>query len=395
MIGTKWMGKAIARARAGVAVGSLCVLVLGLAAAGGQAAQASSVRPAGAPAGTAGALNAVAAAPHSSDVWAVGYQGTGVDNFHYFELHRHDGRWRKVKAPYLGGRYGFLTSITVVGRSVWLAGARQQCCGSIQEFPAIWRWNGRKFAPVKLPSLQNGADGVDSISGSSASNIWAVGAIWSATGEGLASTLHWNGRKWSAFPYPLGDGDQTLSAVATTGPDNAWATRGDGSLLHWNGKVWTVTETVTSGTNSAQLFDIAMSSPHLGYAVGEIYNPELGDFVRPLVLKFNGKKWTPAKFAKHIGPLEPTSVTMSGSQVWVLGHTSNGSKVEIIHSTGGTFSLQQALVGRPYNLTAIDARSARQAYAVGSYYHEADLRLSTLVDGTSNGRSWKLESSRS
>jgi hypothetical protein len=392
VIGTKWAAKAIPLARAGLAAGSLGILVLAAAAVGDPAAQAMPLRPAGGPAGTPGGLSSVVAVPHSADVWAVGYYGAGVDNNVYYELHLHHGRWQKVKAPDLGGRYGSLTSITVVGGSVWLVGARQQCCGSIQEFPAIWRWTGKKFAPAKLPSLQDGADGVASISGSSASNIWAVGAIWSATGEGLSSTLHWNGKKWSAIPYPLGDGDQTLSAVATTGPDNAWATRGDGSLLHWNGKAWTVAETVTSGTNSAGLFGIAMSSTHLGYAAGEIYNPNTGQFLRPVVLKFNGKKWTAAKLGKGIGSLQPTSVTMSGSQVWVLGDT--GHKTEIIHSSGGAFTLQQTLVGRPYTLVAINARTARQAYAVGNYYNPVTLQISTLVDATSNGHSWKLVSSR-
>jgi hypothetical protein len=377
------------RVKAALAAGSVSVLMLSAAA----AAQAAQERPAGHPAGTPGGLTSVVAVPHSDDVWAIGDNGTSVDNYHYYVLHLHDGRWHKVKAPGLGGRYGELVDVTAVGGSVWLAGARQQCCGSIQEFPAIWRWTGRKFARVKLPGLANGAVAASSISGSSASNIWAVGAMWGSGGLGGSVTLHWNGKKWSEIPYPLGPGDETLSAVATTGPDSAWATRGDGSLLHWNGKVWTVAKTVTAGSNSAELFDIAMSSPHLGYAVGEIYNPNLGEFLRPLVLKFNGKKWTAAKLSKRVGSLQLRSVTMSGRQVWATGVTT-GNKTEIIHSSGGAFHVQQRLAGRPYSLASISARSAQRVYAVGNYYNETDLRLTTLVDTTSNGRTWKLESSR-
>jgi hypothetical protein len=53
----------------------------------------------------------------------IGDNAGGLDNAKFFVAHRHNGRWTRVKLPNLGGRYGFLATVTATsGKGAWIAG---------------------------------------------------------------------------------------------------------------------------------------------------------------------------------------------------------------------------------------------------------------------------------
>jgi hypothetical protein len=374
------------RARA-VALGSLGVLMAGILAAGGAAAQGAPHRADAAaakvPPGIAQAtLSAVTAVPHSTDVWAIGGTGSGVDNEHFFTAHRHGGRWKRIKAPKLRGRYGVLDTFAAASpKAVWLGGGIQ--VAGIQNLPSIWRWNGKSFAAAKLPKLANGAVDITSISASSATNAWAVGGIY-PLGSGGQAALHWNGKKWSAVAFPEGLDFEGLSVVSTSGPDNAWAVRTDGALVHWDGKTWSVDGAAPAG---AQLTGVATSSPKLAYAVGS--KPLPSGHQQTVIMRFNGKTWSTVKVAKSIDLVGLREVTMHGKSAWALGvhFTSRSSVPVILHTSGGAWHAQNSPGGRSYEMTSISAASATRAYAAGFYYDFATAQGRSFFD-VFNGHRW-------
>lgn len=357
-------------------VGSLGALLVGVLAAGGSAHATPhhAVAKAKVPPGAAADFRAVAAVPHSSDVWAFATTGT-VANLHYFVGHRHHGRWSRVKLPKLGGRYAQINAIAAgSGASVWLAGGRQSA--GIQNLPSIWRWSGKKFVAMKLPRMQACACDISSVSASSATNAWAVGSIDTITGTFSTNVaLHWNGKKWSAVSNIYG---VDFTEVSTSGPDNAFATDG-ANLYHWNGKAWTQYATPPAGVS---VFDIATSSPKLAYAVGEHVNLPSGN-TPPAVLRYNAKTWSMVRLPKHIGELPLLSVSMHGKSVWAAGYH------VALHSTGGAW--QKQVLGRNYSLGAVSAVSPTHAYAVGAWTNQVVLKSYFEVF---NGHSWKAAPSK-
>jgi hypothetical protein len=343
---------------------SCSTVVLGAVAASGSVAQVGAhpdVARAKIPSGVAGGLTAVAAVPHSSDVWTIGANGSGVDNEHFFELRRHDGHVERIKPPKLNGRYGNLEAITAASpKSVWLAGATQQGHGSVQAFPAIWRWSRGKWVAQKLPAMEACACSVSSISASSASNVWAAGVIYVKAGN-AASLLHFNGKKWSAVPDLIAQGSVIPSVVSTSGPKNAWEAAGP-DFAHWNGKVWTADGTAPSVDS---IVGIATSSPKLAYAVEEDDTTFTG-----VILKYNGSTWSRTPLPDgHAKRAQLTSVSMHGTSAWVVGAYNNPNDVRlpiIVHTTGGKWKSQTA-PWRDVVLAGVSAQSAKRAVVAGSY----------------------------
>jgi hypothetical protein len=350
------------------------VIVMGMVA-GAESAHGTSraaLTAAGVPAGTPGSLNAVAAVPHSSDVWAIG-EVEGVGTNHFFVARRRHGRWQRMTTPNLGGEFGELDAVAApTGKSVWISGGK--AVHRAEELPVIFGWNGKRFVAARLPKLVRGEFPVESISASSASNAWAVGGFESAANHKQVA-LHWNGKKWSAVPTPAA-GDDGLRVVSTSGPKNAWGLGSDGALVHWDGKVWAQDGTAPF---AVQLDSIATSGPSLAYAVGfDVQNNRLA------ILRFNGQTWSRAPLGKGVlreGQL--ISVAVSGRAAWAVGnHDKKNGVTEpvILHSTGGAWRAQRA-PGSDFSLSAISAASTKRAYAVGTFELDVEKTFFDIYNG--------------
>jgi hypothetical protein len=368
-----------------LARGSLGVLALGVVVAGGPAARGDSSAvdvAAKSPPSTAGALAAVAAVPHSSDLWVVGSIAASPDGEHYFEAHRHHGHWQRIASPTVGGRLGSLNAVAAgSSSSVWVAG--QKPIHHTKDAAVIFRLVGKKFVSAKLPKLQRNDAGVSALSASSAKNAWAVGTINSAA-TGNPVTLHWNGKKWSAVPLPADIGDDGLLSVSTSGANNAWALTPEGTLLHWDGKAW-----ADAGTAPArvQLIAIATASPTSALAVG--YKLVKHGRQQAVILRFNGTTWSTATIASGVGNAELISVAIHGRTGWAIGTRTTSIGVELpvfLHSSGGVWKTQHA-PGRAVTISAVAAGSAKRAYVVGSRYTTSGAEK-TFLD-VYDGHSWK------
>lgn len=372
-----------------VALGSISAIAVGAGLGGGPLARASAHAPAASSARSVasadGSLLTATTVPHSSDLWVIGQVLVGTQaGYRFFEARRHHGHWLRVKAPPIGADSGSLNGIAAgSGHAVWLGGAKQ--VSNTKVSAAIYKWSGKKFVTAKLPELQKafaGDPGVAAMSASSATNAWAVGDLYLPGGTKHVA-LHWNGRKWTAVPVPLTGDAAGLRAVATSGPNNAWAVADDevSTLLHWDGSVWSE---VGPPPGHVQLDALAVSSPTLAYAVGYKLLPH--SRYGTVILRYNGTTWAPAPVAKGLPDSQVISVSMRGSTAWAIGTLNNSKGSVILHSTGGVWRTQKS-TGRLIDLYAVAAGAANRAFAVGQYYNSA-FAVKTYVDYY-NGHNWK------
>ena len=375
----------------GAALAGLGALALGLApAASGSIAAAS--RPAAAhfPAGVSGQITAIAAVPHSSDLWALVLDGTtSCASGRFYLLHRHHGHWTKVKAPNIG-HCGELTSIVAASaHDIILGGGRT--AEQIQNIPSVYRSTGGKFTRMKTPQYCDGASDVQAVTASSPSNIWAAGAMWPCPANSAQAMLHWRGKSCASVAFPNFNNDG-IRSISTSAANNAWALNVDGTILQWKGSSWVQNGTPPTGD---QLNAIATGSPKLAYLVGAAQNPTTFKN-SPVILRYDGTKWAPAGMSKGLVGIQLQYVAMHGKTAWAIGSRYNSARDTnhpvVMRSTGGAWSVLKNTLPKNVTFDSLSAVSSSHAFIGGAIENEAARTVKTLVIEVS-GNHLKLLSS--
>jgi hypothetical protein len=176
----------------------------------------------------------------TDDVWAAGIftvaDGTSVQPLF---LHWNGTSW--TQARQLALRFGgIMYSIDVVSSSeVWAVGYQ----GTTQQFewaPLIEHWDGRRWRPV--PSASIGGKGDDvlfSVSAMAQNDIWATGYQRTS----LSMAQHWDGTSWTNVAIPT---EGLLWGAWAESAFDAWTvgnyldeeTHAQASSEHWNGAAW-------------------------------------------------------------------------------------------------------------------------------------------------------------
>jgi hypothetical protein len=169
-------------------------------------------------------LGVAAAAP--TDIWAVGWKNSG-NGLQSLLLHYDGTGWTEGAAvPKVGTGDNVLTGISAVSsKDVWATG---YYVDGPKHKTLTLHYNGTTWSHV--PSA-NGADGTDILMGieaSSPTNAWAVGFEYrAALRHYVASTQHWDGSSWTAFPSAISKDTTQDSAMfdVAKAPDTsqAWA----------------------------------------------------------------------------------------------------------------------------------------------------------------------------
>ena len=282
----------------------------------------------------------------ADDVWAVGDYDHGDPSFAHFSLiERWNGSsWFQVPSPNPGGPthnnllFGVAT-ISVV--SAWAVGSFSN--GTALQ-TLVLRWNGSAWKRVRSPSPGGAAHDSElvSVTATSATNAWAVG--WYSDGKVRHTLiLHWNGKVWrrTPNPNPAGciPGDELLS-VSGTSATNAWAvglvtgcfTLSPQMLIeHWNGKAWRMARPPKVSSFEHYLAGVAAISATNAWAVGTILGGQNSN--RTLVLHWNGKAWSRVASPDPAGPAVDHSLTgvaaWSASSIWTVGEDGPGAKEAI------------------------------------------------------------------
>ena len=267
--------------------------------------------------------------------WAVGTAGCPADQSATLTEHWNGSRWSVVRSPnggVPGNHFSALHAVTALSpRDVWAvgeqAGVRNQAPVTV---PLIEHWSGTRWSIVPVPHAAEGA--LESLSATSASDVWAVGA-GQQTGQSTVA-LHFDGSSWKLVTVPTPPHTSgALSAVKALSPADAWAVGesfpnadGNGKILtdHWNGTSWQVVNAPpVGGPGALSGLSSVDAVPGTGvWAVGFWLTAAAGNSV---VLHWTGTAWA----------LETTPAASNLFRVAVLPHN------ELFASDAGTIFLGQ------------------------------------------------------
>src|ERR1019366_317559 len=160
--------------------------------------------------------------------------------------------WTTVPAETVSGQNFILNSVAAPTMgAVWVAGYHWEVVGGAIEFRTLAEhFNGKRFVIVPTPDRETApaVDFLDGISGTSTSDVWAVGSSNAPGAPDQTLVEHWDGATWSIVTSPdPGNADNILQGVAALGPTDVWAVGAAQTTatfyqrpmaIHWNGATW-------------------------------------------------------------------------------------------------------------------------------------------------------------
>ena len=281
--------------------------------------------------------------------------------------------WTVVNVPSTGNNTELNGAFARTNSDAWAVGVQFGAAGQAPPAPPAYHWNGTAWSLTPTPSL--GVNGsLTAVSGSSATDVWAVGStVLSGYRQHASLYEHWNGSAWSVVTGP-GAG---LNAVADLGATNAWAVGTLGLVEHWDGTAWSnvavpVPNPIdTVGNNLTAITAISASDI---WAVGEFTNASYTNSA--YALHYDGSAWTVTILPQPVvsGPSSPVLhgvVGVASNNVWAVGENEEvpglGITTLIEHWNGSAWSLVNSPTPGAYPLlNAVVARSATDVTAVGA-----------------------------
>jgi hypothetical protein len=199
---------------------------------------------------------------------------------------------------------------------------------------------GSIFKVVPTPNENFNSD-LFAASASSPNDICAVGQ----------STIHFDGTKWTAFPAPFINGENTasLQGVVDISPTLAWAVGNESNnggspfqqvIEQWDGKKWSVFPNPTFPPNSqALLFATASTSANDIWAVGDFVENDTNlDF--NLFEHWDGTAWTATTVQVANNSFESLSgaSTDATNDAWAVGFQGVTPKILAKHWDGANWT---------------------------------------------------------
>ena len=307
--------------------------------------------------------------------------------------------WTNVPSPSVGAE-GRLTAVTALSATdAWSVG-QYAGADSVQR-TLIEHWDGSqwKFVPSPNPGTQYNI--LQSVAGTSATDVWAVGYQSSASNATQALIEHWNGSSWNAVPAPdLGKDSGQLNGVAAVTASDAWAvgtstTNGGANtpsiqhalVEHWDGKTWSNATTLApapAGANYSQLNAVAALSSSDVWVAGTSYGQSPH---QPFIEHWNGRSWTVVPGAASSSDFNVFSVfsalaAISANDIWGVGTGPQASGlgcgylqgVAMQHWNGTRWSAVPFPNPAPdkyaqsFAFASVAAASSHDVWAVGSYF---------------------------
>ena len=324
--------------------------------------------------GGTGVLFAVTALS-SQDAWAVGFSTSGSGDATRDTPrieHWNGSQWLSSLSPSLPFS-GILQAVYATGpRDIWAVGESWTLNTSVSpsrdQFSTLAEnWNGSRWRIVRSPSPGGYLNELWSVSGTSASNIWAIGVDGNWNAPGPPSLIeHWDGSTWSVVPAPTSVG---LMSVVALSSSNAWVVGWSGQsggqevLLRWTGSTWQSTPIKTENNFIIHQMIGTQGSPT--WAVGE---RAVGSYAGAQIFSWDRQtdQW---RSMTNPVPSGVTSVltsvaAASPTDVWAVGNTSSTTLVE---HWNGRWSVDRsvALKGGTLQGVAVSPGSSKVLFAVG------------------------------
>ncbi len=337
-------------------------------------------------------LNAVTAVPgEPNDLWAVGEAGPSE-----IILHWNGTQWSIVSSPN-AGIIPKLTSVVAISASdVWAAGWTGSNSGPVT---LTEHWDGSTWSVVPSPNPSTTDNFLWGVTALATDNVWAVGEFNATVGNQQTLFLQWNGTAWTQMP-----GDNTgpngvqffLRAASASGANNIWAVGNNSHTLaeHWNGTNWSIASTPNAGIGDNILNAVSGATSNDVWEVGYY---AFGTWKRSLIEHWNGTEWSIIPSPNTNNRLNELNgvAAISASDAWAVGSASSGNALDQITLTlrwdGTTWNIIPSPSPGTLGLNilyAVDANSANDVWAVGSYTNIGEF-AQTLVEHW-DGISWQV-----
>ncbi len=289
------------------------------------------------------------AARSAVDVWAVGLRPGGRCQYQTLTQHWDGSAWKVVPSPSNTSVNSVLDGVTVAGaKEAWAVGTVG--CPADQSRTLTEHWTGSAWSIV--PSPNGGVPGnrfstLQAVTAISPGDLWAVGGqagIRNHAPVTVPLIEHWNGTGWSIVPAPaaaLG----VLESVSATSASDVWAVGGGQQsgqstvALHFDGSSWKLVTVPAPPGTSGGLFGVKALSPTDAWAVGESF-PNAGGNGKILTDHWNGISWQVVTAPPVGGPGALSSLSSvdaaPGTGVWAVGFwvTSAAGNSVVLHWTG-------------------------------------------------------------
>jgi hypothetical protein len=279
--------------------------------------------------GTVASLLAdVAAVPGTSTAWAVGYYwDTAAGNFRTLIQRYNGSSWNNVVSPNgISSGASQLNDVDATGASnVWAVG--YDGSGTL-----VLRYNGTSWVRIAAPSASISVRAVEAVSSTEA---WAVGY----SGSRAVVVQRKNGAWTTRYTIPVPDGRHlsVFEAVTVDSSGGVWAVGWDRNydapgrpvstvVVHFDGTSWT-REVTPNPDDRNHLMDVAVAGNGDVFAVGLAQDTSgSGIAGRGLMLRRSGGSWAalamPPGDAQAPGQLQSVAATASGP-VWAVGYYSD------------------------------------------------------------------------
>lgn len=277
------------------------------------------------------------------------------------------------------------------GSDVWAVGEHTLASGVFESLAL--HWDGTQWTHYPTPNPGGLADSFHAAVAVAASDVWALGNSASAPADPNVRTLieHWDGTRWSRVKSPNPPGTyRDITGVAAVSAADIWAVgtywKPDGPqvtlTLHWDGTTWTKVPSPTFGDGSFLQSVTAVSADDVWAAGGYLGKKEFP----PLLLHWDGTGWTRMDGADIEGESEGLlDVDADASDdAWTVGWAyHNGGFVQ--HWDGTRWSLAEQSLTYLYG---IDGRSPIDVVAVGATYSGGGRSTAAVLQW--DGQTWAL-----
>jgi hypothetical protein len=283
-----------------------------------------------------GGLLYAAAVSTPTLAWAVGYYEHTNDVYGaLIEKWTGGTSWSVVGT---GGKNVVLADVAAFGaNSAFAVGTIASGGGSGPEQPVVTHWNGSTWTRtiIRLPS-GSGAGGLVAVSGSSSSDVFAMGD-YILKGRVYLLVEHWNGSAWTQVTMPSSAKPNAEPLdVVSVGPGDMWM---DGYTASEVSRFWHYNGTWTLEATPPGLGPIAGTSDTNIWMVGRYSSSGT-----PLQ-HFNGSSWSSVDNNRNVNiVVSNLALGASSSTVWSVGY--NGA-------TGGTETVSIAKNGAPQTVPAL------------------------------------------
>jgi len=236
--------------------------------------------------------------------------------------------WTEIAHSHPANQDTFFYDTWVTGEESWSVGSRRVDVGGATEFRT---WAQRCSAgtctatyPRDFESPPFTSNVLQSVSGTSSSDVWAVGYA-RISGTTAATTHHFDGTTWTAVPNPVTNG--ALYGVSAISSDDVWAVGAEGSsapqqrvVLHWDGTTWSRVPFAIGGDCAPYdyLRDVAAAGRR-PLVIGEC-RVGAGP-TEPMIAAYRNGTWVRQPVTGFDADSDLRAVAWVGRHAWVSGST--------------------------------------------------------------------------